>query len=59
MTASTTSRPHPGRLPFVVMPIVSKKRLNRVMMDGVSGFYIIYVDTLDALGRECSELRST
>lgn len=41
--------PHPGRNLLVVMPIVGRKRLSRVLMDGGSGLNILYTDTLDAL----------
>ena len=36
-----------GRYPLVVDPIVRKKRLTKVLMDGGSGLNILYVDTLD------------
>ena len=36
----------PGRYPLVVHPIVRKKRLTKVLMDGGSGLNILYVDTL-------------
>ena len=39
----------PGRYPLVIDPIVSKKRLTKVLMDGGSGLNILYVDTLDAM----------
>ena len=39
----------PGRYPLVVDPIVRKKRLTKVLMDGGSGLNILYVDTLDAM----------
>ena len=38
-----------GCYPFVVDPIVHKKRLTKVLMDGGSGLNILYVDTLDAM----------
>ena len=39
----------PGRYLLVVDPIVRKKRLTKVLMDGGSGLNILYVDTLDAM----------
>ena len=39
----------PGRYPLVVDPIICKKRLTKVLMDGGSGLNILYVDTLDAM----------
>ena len=48
-------RDHPSyvarsrRYPLVVDPIVHKKRLTKVPMDGSSGLNILYIDTLDAL----------
>ena len=38
-----------GRYLLVVDPIVRKKRLTKVLMDGGSGLNILYVDTLDAM----------
>ena len=38
----------PGRYPLVIDPIVRKKRLTKVLMDGGSGLNILYVNTLDA-----------
>ena len=39
----------PGRYPLVVDPIVRKKCLTKVLMDGGGGLNILYVDTLDAM----------
>ena len=39
----------PGRYPLIIDPIICKKRLNKVLMDGGSGLNILYVDTLDAM----------
>ena len=47
----------PGRYPLVIDPIVRKKRLTKVLMDGGSGLNILYVDTLDAMCIPRSELR--
>ena len=47
----------PGCYPFIVDPIVRKKRLTKVLMDGGSGLNILYVDTLDAMHIPRSELR--
>ena len=38
-----------GRYPLIVDPIIRKKRLTKVLMDGGSGLNILYVDTLDAM----------
>ena len=38
-----------GRCPLIIDPIVRKKRLTKVLMDGGSGLNILYVDTLDAM----------
>ena len=46
----------PGRYPLVVDPIIRKKRLTKVLMDGGSGLNILYVDTLDAMRIPRSEL---
>ena len=39
----------PGRYPLIIDPIIRKKRLTMVLMDGGSGLNILYVDTLDAM----------
>ena len=39
----------PGRYPLIVDPIIGKKRLTKVLMDGGSGLNILYIDTLDAM----------
>ena len=39
----------PGRYPLVVDPIIRKKRLTKVLMDGGSGLNILYIDTLNAM----------
>ena len=39
----------PGRYVLVIDPIIRKKRLTKVLMDGGSGLNILYVDTLDAM----------
>jgi hypothetical protein len=44
------SIPHLGRYPLVIDPIISKKCLNMVLMDGGSGLNIMYIETLDAMG---------
>ena len=46
----------PGRYLLVGDPIVYKKRLTKVLMDGGSGLNILYVDTLDAMRIPRSEL---
>ena len=51
--------PQPGRFPLVIDPIISKKRLIKVLMDGGSGLNILYVETLDAMGIDRSCVRST
>ena len=47
----------PGCYPLIVDPIVRKKRLTKVLMDGGSGLNILYVNTLDAMHIPRSELR--
>ena len=39
----------PGCYPLIVDPIVRKKRLTKVLMDGGSGLNILNVYTLDAM----------
>jgi len=46
-----------GRCPLVVGPIVKTKRLTKVLMDGGSGFNIMYSETLDAMGIDWSCIR--
>ena len=46
-----------GHYPLIVDPIVYKKRLTKVLMDGGSGLNILYVDTLNAMLVPRSELR--
>ena len=46
----------PGCYPRVVDPIVRKKHLTKLLMDGGSGLNILYVDTLDAMCIPRSEL---
>ena len=46
----------PRCYPLVIDPIVRKKRLTKVLMDGGSGLNILYVDTLDAMRIPRSEL---
>ena len=41
----------------MVDPIISNKRLTKVLMDGGSGLNILYADTLDAMGIDQSRLR--
>ena len=48
-----------GRYLLIVDPIVRKKRLTKVLMDGGSGLNILYIDTLDAMRIPWSELRHT
>ena len=47
----------PGCYPLVIDPIVHKKCLTKVLMDGGSSLNILYIDTLDALRIPQSELR--
>ena len=49
----------PGRYPLIVDPIVRKKHLTKVLMDGGNGLNILYVDTLAAMRIPQSELRPT
>jgi hypothetical protein len=41
---------HLGRYPLIMDPIIDKKRLSKVLMDGGNGLNIMYVETLDAMG---------
>ena len=45
-----------GCYPLVIDPIVRKKSLTKVLMDGGSALNILYVDTLDAMCIPWSEL---
>ena len=47
----------PSRYPLIVDPIVRKKHLTKVLMDGGSGLNILYIDTLDSMRIPRSELR--
>ena len=46
-----------GRYPLIIDPIVCKKCLTKVLMDGGSGLNILNVDTHDAMSIPQSELR--
>ena len=46
-----------GRYPLVIDPIVRKKCLTKVLMDGGSGLNILYIDTLNAMRIPRPELR--
>ena len=39
----------PGRYPLIVDPIIHKKHLTKVLMDGGSGFNILYINTLNVM----------
>ena len=47
----------PGRYPLIVDPIIRKKCLTKVLMDGGSDLNILYIDTLDTMRIPRSELR--
>ena len=47
----------PGRYTLVIDPIVHKKHLTKVLMNGGSGLNILYVDTLDTMLIPQLELR--
>ena len=57
-------RDHPSHIiglgcyPLIVDPIVRKKSLTKVLLDGGSGLNILYVDTLDAMRIPQSKLCS-
>ena len=55
-TDHTESVPQPGRYPLVVDPIISTKRLSKVLMDGGSGLNIMYAEMLDAIGIDRSRI---
>jgi hypothetical protein len=42
--------PHSGRYPLVVDPIIDKKHLSKMLMDGGSGLNIMYIETLNTIG---------
>ena len=46
----------PGCYPLIIDPIVRKKRLTKVLMDGGNGLNILYIDTLNAKRIPWSEL---
>ena len=46
-----------GHYPLIIDPVVRKKRLTKVLMDGDNGLNILYVDILDAMRIPRSELR--
>ena len=46
----------PGHYPLIIDPIILKKHLTKVLMDGGSNLNILYVDTLDAMRIPRSEL---
>ena len=56
-------RDHPSHIaisgcyPLVIDPIIRKKHLTKVLVDGGSSLNILYVDTLDAMHIPQSELR--
>jgi hypothetical protein len=50
--------PSPGRYLLVVDPIIGNVRLSKVLMDGGSSLNIIYVETLELLGVDRSEVRA-
>ena len=43
----------------MVDPIIGRKRLTKVLMDGGSGLNIMYAETLDAMGIDRSRIRPT
>jgi len=47
----------PGVYPLVVDPIIVNARLSKVLMDGGSSLYIIYLETLDLLGINRAQLQ--
>jgi hypothetical protein len=51
--------PHPGWYPLVIDLIINKKRLSKVLMDGINGLNIMYVEMLDAMGINRSHIRPT
>ena len=46
----------PGHYPLIVNPIIRKKCLTKVLMDGGSGLNILYIDTINAMRIPRSEL---
>jgi hypothetical protein len=50
---------HPNRYPLVVDPVIGMKRLTKLLMDGGSSLYIMYAETLDAMGIDRTCIRLT
>jgi hypothetical protein len=50
---------HLGQYPLIVDPIIDKKHLSKVLMDGGSDLNIMYVKTIDAIGIHWSCIRPT
>jgi hypothetical protein len=51
--------PQPGSYPLLVDPIITNKRLTKVLMDEGSSLNILYVETFDAMGVSWSKLRTS
>ena len=51
--------PQPGRYLLMVDPIISMKRLTKVLMDRGNGLNIMYAETLDAMGIDRARIRLT
>jgi hypothetical protein len=47
---------HPGQYLLIVDPIIDKKRLSKVLMDGGSSLDIMCVEMLDAMGVDWSHI---
>lgn len=54
-----THVPKQGRYPLVVDPIIRKKRVSKVLLDGGSGLNILYAKTLDAVGMDHASIGPT
>jgi hypothetical protein len=57
ITFDRDDHPDLRKYPLIVDPIICNTRLTKVLMDGGSSLNIIYVDTLDLLGVERSQIR--
>jgi hypothetical protein len=51
------SVPYLDRYPLVIDPIIDKKHLSKVMVDGGSGLNIMFIETLDAMGINRSRIQ--
>jgi hypothetical protein len=53
-----TSFSGPGRFPLVLKPVVAGYRLNKVLIDGGSGFNVLFTKTLKKMGLDITSMLS-